>query len=49
MQAFKPYLDEFLPPLFDSLACGHRLCEAAAGRCVGALRDLIGAVGAMES
>jgi hypothetical protein len=28
---FKAFLDDFLPPLFDTLACGHRLCEAAAG------------------
>lgn len=41
-QVFKPYLEDFLGPLFHSLACGHRLCEAAAGRCIGALRDLIG-------
>ncbi|KAL4425118.1 hypothetical protein ABPG77_008223 [Micractinium sp. CCAP 211/92] len=41
-KVFKPHLDEFLGPLFRSLACGHRLCEAAAGRCIGALRDLIG-------
>lgn len=42
LQAFKPFLDDFLDPLFRSLGCGHRLCEAAAGRCAGALRDLIG-------
>jgi hypothetical protein len=42
LQAFKPFLDDFLDPLFRSLTCGHRLCEAAAGRCAGALRDLIG-------
>ncbi|KAI7841245.1 hypothetical protein COHA_005082 [Chlorella ohadii] len=41
-KVFKPYLEDFLGPLFRSLTCGHRLCEAAAGRCIGALRDLIG-------
>eukprot|EP00887_Chlorella_sp_A99_P007146 scaffold2.g7146.t1 len=39
---FKPFLEDFLEPLFRSLTCGHRLCEAAAGRCIGALRDFIG-------
>ncbi|PSC73633.1 ARM repeat-containing [Micractinium conductrix] len=41
-KVFKPFLDEFLDPLFRSLTCGNRLCEAAAGRCIGSLRDLIG-------
>jgi hypothetical protein len=41
-KAFKPYLEEFLQPMFQSLSCGHRLCEAAAGQCIGKLRDLIG-------
>jgi ferredoxin len=41
-RAFKPHLQEFLEPMFRGLTCGHRLCEAAAGRCIGALRDLIG-------
>lgn len=35
-------------PLFRSLTCGHRLCEAAAGRCIGALRDLIGGGGDVD-
>ena len=42
LQAFKLHLEEFLDPLFRSLTCGNRLCEAAAGRCIGLLRDLIG-------
>ena len=29
-------------PLFRSLACQNQLCRAAAGRCVGAIRDCIG-------
>ena len=41
-KAFKPYLEEFIGPMFRGLSCGHRLCEAAAGRCIGELRDLIG-------
>jgi len=41
-KAFKPYLEEFLEPMFRGLASGHRLCEAAAGRCIGEIRDLIG-------
>lgn len=41
-KAFKPYLEEFLDPMFRGLTCGHRLCEAAAGRCIGEIRDLIG-------
>jgi hypothetical protein len=41
-KAFKPYLEEFLPSMFQGLSCGHRLCEAAAGQCIGKLRDLIG-------
>jgi hypothetical protein len=39
---FKPHLEPFLEPLFRGLGCGHRLCEVAAGRCVGRLRDLVG-------
>ena len=42
MQAFKPHLEPFLEPLFRSLACGHQLCRAAAGACLGALRDWLG-------
>ena len=41
-KAFKPYLEEFLQPMFQGLSCGHRLCEAAAGQCIGKIRDLIG-------
>ncbi|KAG7667191.1 hypothetical protein NADE_003012 [Nannochloris sp. 'desiccata'] len=41
-KSFKPYLEEFLQPVFQGLRCGHRLCEAAAGQCIGKLRDLIG-------
>lgn len=41
--AFKAYLELFLDPLFHlGLTCGHRLCEVAAGQCIGQLRDLIG-------
>eukprot|EP00878_Enallax_costatus_P010189 GHUV01010637.1.p2 GENE.GHUV01010637.1~~GHUV01010637.1.p2 ORF type:complete len:334 (+),score=84.12 GHUV01010637.1:2064-3065(+) len=36
------YLELFLPPLFADLKCGHQLAEAEAGKCIGALRDLIG-------
>ena len=39
---FKPYLNEFLDPMFKSLTCGHRLCESAAGYCIAQIRDFIG-------
>lgn len=39
---FKKHLELFLDPLFKDLCCGHRLCEAAAGKCIVKLRDLIG-------
>ena len=39
---FKPFLEEFLEPLFRSLTSGNRLCEGAAGRCIGSLRDFLG-------
>ncbi len=42
LQIFKRYLDELLVPLFRSLTCENQLCRAAAGRCVGAIRDCIG-------
>jgi hypothetical protein len=41
-KAFKPHLEAFLQPMFRGVDCGHRLCEAAAGRCIGDLRDFIG-------
>lgn len=41
-KVFKPHLDDFIDPMFISLQCGHRLCEVAAGKCIGELRDLIG-------
>lgn len=41
-RAFKPHLQEFLEPLFRGLTCGHRLCEAAAGKCIGRMRDMVG-------
>ena len=41
-KAFKPFLEMFLESMFRSLSCGNRLCEVAAGRCIGELRDLIG-------
>ena len=41
-RAFKPYLEEFIDPMFRGLVCGHRLCEAAAGQCIGKLRDWMG-------
>jgi hypothetical protein len=28
--------------MFDGLVCGHQLCAAAAGQCLGSLRDLLG-------
>lgn len=36
------YLELFLPPLFADLKCGHQLAEAEAGKCISALRDLVG-------
>ena len=39
---FKPLLNDFLEPMFRGLTCGQRLCESAAGQCIGAMRDLIG-------
>ncbi|KAF6254565.1 ARM repeat-containing protein [Scenedesmus sp. NREL 46B-D3] len=43
VKAFKSqYLELFLPPLFADLRCGHQLAEAEAGKCISALRDLIG-------
>ena len=41
-RAFKPHLEPFLAPAFADLKCGHQLAEVAAGKCLGALRDLIG-------
>jgi hypothetical protein len=41
-QRFKRHLDLFLTAMFADLTCGHQLTEAAAGRCVGAMRDLLG-------
>ena len=29
-------------PLFRSLECDNQLCKAAAGQCIGAIRDCIG-------
>lgn len=39
---FKCHLESFLEPLFKDLVCGHRLCEAAAGKCISKLCNLIG-------
>lgn len=36
------YLELFLQPLFADLKCGHQLAEAEAGKCISALRDLVG-------
>ncbi|KAK9823094.1 hypothetical protein WJX72_000228 [[Myrmecia] bisecta] len=41
-QVIKPHLELFIPALFQCLTCGHQLCQAAAGRCLGELRDLLG-------
>ena len=41
-KAFKQHLELFLGALFVDLACGHQLAEVAAGKCLGALRDLVG-------
>ncbi len=41
-QVFKRHMDALLEPLFASLACDHQLCRAAAGRCIGQLRDFVG-------
>lgn len=41
-QAYKPHLQAFLDPLFATLACDHQLARAAAGDCVGFLRDDLG-------
>ncbi|KAK9841641.1 hypothetical protein WJX74_009256 [Apatococcus lobatus] len=38
----KPHLAAFLPLLFAGLTSGHQLCEAAAGNCLGQLRDWLG-------
>lgn len=43
VKAFKAaHLESFLHPLFADLRCGHQLAEAAAGRCISALRDAVG-------
>jgi hypothetical protein len=39
---FKRHLEQFIPPAFADLKCGHQLSEVAAGKCIAALRDLIG-------
>lgn len=36
------YLELFIAPLFADLKCGHQLAEAEAGKCISALRDLVG-------
>lgn len=41
-QRFKPHLEPFLHPMFSDLTCGHQLTEAAAGKCIAAMRDLLG-------
>jgi len=43
-QKFKANLELLLPPMFTDLACGYPLTEAAAGRCIIAIRPLIGAM-----
>lgn len=42
LQAFKPFLEPFIAPLFDSLTCGQQTTAAAAGEFVGQVRDLLG-------
>lgn len=42
LQLFKPHFQAFLPLLFAGLVSGHQLCEAAAGNCLGQLRDWLG-------
>lgn len=43
VKSFKAqYLELFLGPLFADLRCGHQLAEAEAGKCISALRDLVG-------
>ena len=39
---FKPYIELFLEPLFRSLEGENQLCRAAAGACLGVLRDTLG-------
>lgn len=39
---FKPHLEQFLGPMFGDLTCGHQLAEAAAGKCIAEMRDLLG-------
>ncbi|DBA94489.1 hypothetical protein WJX77_006689 [Trebouxia sp. C0004] len=41
-RAFKPYLEPFIEPLFDSLTCGQQTTAAAAGEFIGQVRDLLG-------
>lgn len=42
-RAFKPHLELFLEAMFNDLKCDHALCECAAGKCVAAFRDMLGA------
>lgn len=42
MQAFKPYIELFLEPMFRCLSCENQLCRAAAGNCLGRFRDELG-------
>eukprot|EP01024_Parvocaulis_polyphysoides_P024785 TRINITY_DN22627_c0_g1_i2.p3 TRINITY_DN22627_c0_g1~~TRINITY_DN22627_c0_g1_i2.p3 ORF type:complete len:114 (+),score=7.00 TRINITY_DN22627_c0_g1_i2:102-443(+) len=39
---FKPYLEQFLPPLFNTLHVEHQLARVAAGKAIGFLRDFYG-------
>ena len=41
-QAFKPHLEPFIEPVFDSLTCGQQTTAAAAGEFIGQVRDLLG-------
>ncbi|GAX73817.1 hypothetical protein CEUSTIGMA_g1268.t1 [Chlamydomonas eustigma] len=41
-QKFKVHLEGLLAPMFADLTCGYQLTEAAAGRCVVAMKQLLG-------
>ncbi len=42
LQTFKPYLEPFIEPVFDSLTSGQQTTAAAAGEFIGQVRDLLG-------
>jgi hypothetical protein len=39
---FKPFLELYLPDMFEDLQCGNQLCEAAAGCCIAFFREWLG-------